>query len=148
VAVGVPLIGAIEDGVVSAQFHKVDGPGGGGYGVIIRDQAGAAERDGRSQAGEYLVLEVGDSGDIGVWRRNQLRWIDVVPWTHSDAVRRGDEPNTLVVSTRGSAVRFEVNGEVVAQLNYDGLPAAGGVGIFVGGDRNEVALEWLRIETL
>jgi hypothetical protein len=41
-----------------------------------------------------------------------------------------------------------VNGEVVALLEYDGLPATGGVGIFVGGDLNEVALEWLRIETL
>jgi hypothetical protein len=148
VAVGVPFIGTIGDGVVSAQFHKVGGPAGGGYGVIIRDQAGLAERDSRSQAGQYLVVEVGDGGDIGVWRRDELRWIDVVPWTHSYAVRTGEEPNTLVVSTTGEAVRFEVNGEVVALLNYYGLPATGGAGIFVGGDLNEVALEWLRIETL
>ncbi len=148
VTIGVPFIGTLGDGVVSAQFHKVDGPAGGGYGVIIRDQAGSAERDSDSQAGEYLVLEVGDSGDIGVWRRKQFRWIDVVPWTHSDAVRSGEEPNTLVVSMTGASIRFEVNGDVVALLDYDGLPASGSAGVFVGGDLNEVALEWLRIETL
>jgi hypothetical protein len=148
VALGVPRIGRIGDGILSAQFHKVAGPSGGGYGFIIRDQGGAAERDSRSQAGQYVVLEVGDRGDIGVWQRDQSRWIDVVPWTHSDAVRPGVEPNTLVVYTLGSAIRFEVNGEVVGVLNYDGLPTTGGVGMFVGGDLNEVALEWLRIETL
>ena len=66
VAVGVPLPGVLGDAVVSAQFRKLAGPAGGGYGLIVRDQSNASERDGRSQAGQYLVLEVGDRGDIGV----------------------------------------------------------------------------------
>ena len=66
----------------------------------------------------------------------------------ADAVRSGEEPNTLRVSMTGVSIRFEVNGDVVALLNYDDLPASGGAGVFVGGDLNEVAVEWLRIETL
>jgi hypothetical protein len=148
VAVGVPLAESVGDATLVAQFHKVRGPVGGGYGFIVRDQGVTSERDSRSQSGRYLALEVGDQGDIGVWQREQSRWIDVVPWTHSEAVHSGIEPNTLKVTTRGAALRFEVNGEVVADFTFTALPPAGGVGIIVGGDLNEVALEWLRIETL
>lgn len=146
VATGVPLSQPLGDARISAQFHKVGGPSGGGYGFIVRDQGQASAHDGHSQAGEYLVLEVSDRGDIGMWRRDQMRWIDLVPWTHSDAVRPDFEPNVLVATTRGSSVRFEINGEIVAERTYDQLPPVGGVGLFVGGDLNEVALEWLRIE--
>jgi hypothetical protein len=148
VSVGVPLPPVSGGGLlISGQFHKIDGPPGGGYGFIIRDQGTPAARDGRNQSGQYLVLEVGDRGDIGVWRRDETRWIDIVPWTHSEAVHLGRAPNALVVNTDGSMLRFEVNGVVVAELSYDRLPAVGGIGIFAGGDLNEVALEWLRIET-
>jgi hypothetical protein len=34
----------------------------------------------------------------------------------------------------------------VANFRHDGLPPEGGVGIFVGGDLNEVSLEWLIVE--
>jgi hypothetical protein len=50
------------------------------------------------------------------------------------------------VTTRGPALTFVVNGTQVAELRYHGLPDDGGVGVFVGGDLNQVALEWLRIE--
>ena len=148
VATGIPLPQPQGDVRLSAQFHKVNGPAGGGYGFIVRDQTEATSRDGRSQAGEYIVLEVDDRGDVGIWRRDQTRWIDLVPWTHSDAVRVDNQPNVLVATTHGRSLRFEVNGEVVAERTYDQLPPFGGVGLFVGGDLNEVALEWLRIEAL
>jgi hypothetical protein len=146
VAVGVPLPSAVGDAVLSAQFRKVGGPGGGGYGLIIRDQGPSSDRDGRSQDGQYLVVGVGDRGDIGVWHRDRTHWIDVVPWTHSDIVHQEMDTNSLVLTTHGAALRFEVNGQVVADLTYDGLPPTGGVGIFVGGDLNQVALESLRID--
>jgi hypothetical protein len=148
VAVGVPLSEPVGNVVVFAQFHKVSGPSGGGYGFIIRNQGEPSERDSRSQAGRFMVVEVGDLGDIGIWQREQTRWVDVLPWTHANAVHRGEEPNMLTLTTRGANLHFEVNGESVADLAYDGLPTTGGLGIFVGGDLNEVALEWLRIETL
>jgi hypothetical protein len=148
VAAGVPLSETVRDAVLSAQFHKVGGPAGGGYGLIVRAQGDSSERDSRGQAGQFLVVEVGDQGDFGIWQREGTRWIDIVPWTYSDAVHQGRESNALTVTTRGSTLRVEVNGETVADLSYTAMPASGGVGIFVGGDLNEVALEWLRVETM
>jgi hypothetical protein len=147
VAVGVPLPRPVRAAVLSVRFRKLGGPAGGGYGLIVRDQGSASDLDGSSQTGQYLVLEVGDRGDVGVWRRNEARWIDVLPWTHSDTVHTDREPNTLVVTQRETALRFEVNGQLVADLTYDGFPPQGGAGIFVGGDLNEVVVDWLRIES-
>ena len=148
VATAIPLGHSVQDVVVSATFHKVGGPSGGGYGVILRDQGSATERDGRNQSGEYLVFEVGDRGDIGVWQRDQTHWIDIIPWQHSDAVHPDRVPNSVVVTAQGSNVQFQLNGATVANLSYDGskLPTSGGLGVFVGGDLNEVALERLRID--
>jgi hypothetical protein len=131
---------------LTGQFHKTGGPAGGGYGLIVRDQSPSAERDGRNQGGDYLVLEVGDRGDIGIWQRDQTRWVDVVPWQHSDAVNLDLYTNVITVNTHGQTLDFWVNNQIVAHVLYDALPATGGVGIFVGGDLNEVALDSLRIE--
>jgi hypothetical protein len=148
VATGVPLNQPLRGARLSAQFHKLGGPSGGGYGLIFRDQSATSERDGRNQSGAYLVAEVGDRGDIGVWQREQDRWIDIVPWTRSDAVHADRQPNALTVITSGFTVQVQVNGMLVADFNYDRLPPGGGVGIFTGGDLNEVALDWLRIDNM
>jgi hypothetical protein len=149
VATAVPLAHTVQDVVVSATFHKAGGPSGGGYGVILRDQGPASERDGRNQSGEYLVFEVGDRGDIGVWQCDQTHWIDIVPWQHSNSAHPDRAPNSILVTARGTNLQFQVNGDTVANLNYDGskVPTSGGVGIFVGGDLNDVTLERLRIDT-
>jgi hypothetical protein len=148
VATGVPLDHPAQDLTLTAQFHKLDGPPGGGYGLIVRDQAASTERNGRNQSGKYLVLEVGDRGDIGIWQRAEDHWIDVVPWQRSDAVNQDRIPNIVSVTTRGDTLELQVNSQIVAQVTYDRtkLPTTGGVGIFVGGDLNEVALDWLRID--
>jgi len=44
-------------------------------------------------------------------------------------------------------LKFVVNGVEVANLTHASLPARGGVGVFVGGDANQVSLEWLIVET-
>jgi hypothetical protein len=146
VATGIPLKQPIGDVKISAQFRKAGGPTGGGYGLILRDQAQPGERDGRNQGGEYLVAEVGDRGDIGIWQRDEAHWIDIVPWQHSNAVQADQAANTIVVTTRGPSLMLEVNGQVVAGVLYDRLPSSGGVGVFVGGDLNEVVLERLQID--
>jgi hypothetical protein len=145
VALRAPVSPPEGDVVLSARFRKAGGPPGGGYGFVVRDQ-GLSTLDGQNQFGRFMVLEVGDQGDIGVWHREETRWIDVVPWTRSDAVRTGGQANELTVTTRGHEVTFVVNGTQVAEVRYEGLPPRGGIGIFVGGDYNRVALEWLRID--
>jgi hypothetical protein len=107
--------------------------------LIVRDQ-GPAPRDGLNQDGHYLVLEAGDRGQVGIWRREGNRWIDLVPWTQSEAVRPGGAANDLMVRAIGQQVIFLVNGVQVASL-VDSTLLEGGVGLFVGGDYNEVRLE-------
>jgi hypothetical protein len=147
VAVGVPVETPVGDATLRAQFQKVGGPSGGGYGLLLRDESPAMVRDGRNQLGQYMVLEVGDRGDVGIWQRDQTGFDDVVPWTHSDAVHLDGAPNELAVVAHGSRLHFVVNGSTVADVNYDRIPATGGVGVFVGGDLNEVVLQMLRIQT-
>jgi hypothetical protein len=139
VAVGAPLQ-ALDDAIISATLRKTGGPPGGGYGLIVRDQ-GPEPRDGTNQVMRAYVLETGDLGEWGVWRRDGDRWIDIVPWTRSPHVRPGGSPNELTVRTDGTRMTFSINGVEVATVDDDALPTSGDVGVFVGGDFNEVALD-------
>jgi hypothetical protein len=145
VAIGAPLVDPPADLVVSATLRKVSGPPGGGCGIIVRDQ-GPGPRDGANQDGKYYVLAVGDRGDFGIWRRDGDRWVDLVAWTRSAAVRPGGSPNELVVSAIGDRLVFLINGTEVADQTDSTLPT-GGVGVFVGGDANEVALDRFTVQT-
>ncbi len=146
VAIGVPAVGEIlQDLVVTASFRKVGGPAGGGYGIIVRDQ-GPAPRDGANQQGRYYVLEVGDKGEVGIWRREGTSWVDLVPWQRSSAVKPGSATNELTVKAIGPRLSLTVNGEEVA-AREDASLAVGNVGVFVGGDGNQVALDQIAIRT-
>src|SRR5437660_752281 len=89
VAVSAPLDAPLGDVVISGTFHKVGGPPGGGYGLIVHDQ-GPGPRDGVNQLGRFYVLEAGDKGEFGVWRRDGDRWIELIPWTPTDHVFASD----------------------------------------------------------
>jgi hypothetical protein len=139
VAVAAPQSQALGDVVVSGTFHKVGGPPGGGYGFVLRDQE-PAQRDGSNQSGHFYVVEVGDRGQIVMWRRDDTRWVDLLTWTDSPAVRPGSALNELAVRAIGNQFTLLVNGrEVMTQT--DSTLATGGVGIYVGGDNNEVAID-------
>ncbi len=139
VAIGAPLRERFRDVVVTGVFRKVGGPVGGGYGLIVRDQ-GPGARDGASQVGRFYVFEVGDKGEVGIWRRDGDKWIDILPWTPSGAVSQGNSANTLSVQALGPQLTFSVNGQVVSSQTDTNLQE-GSVGIFVGGDGNEVVIE-------
>jgi hypothetical protein len=140
VAISSPSTPPLADVEVHGAFRKVGGPPGGGYGLIVRD-ASAEPRDGRDQDGRFVVAEVGDRGEIGIWRREQDHWVDLVPWTRSAAVRAGEAANELALSAIGGQLTLNVNGLQVAQLVDSEAPTSGRVGVFVGGDLNHVALD-------
>jgi hypothetical protein len=146
VAVGAPIPGSFRDVEASATFHKVSGPPGGGYGLIVRDQ-GPPPRDGREQGGRYYVLEVGDRGEVGIFRRDVDHWTDLVPFAPSNAVKAGGESNSLTARAVGPRLTLLVNGVRVADY-VDTLLNEGGVGIYVAGDGNEVVLERAVFEAL
>ena len=144
VAVGAPLTEAPADVVVTAKFRKIGGPPGGGYGVIVRDQ-GPGPRDGLNQGGRYYVLEAGDRGEVGIWRREGDRWVDLVSWQPSTAVRPGGATNEVQVQALGPRLVLSVNGTEAATAT-DSVLDAGRIGIFVGGDLNEVVLERFQVQ--
>ena len=111
---------------------------------MIVDDQGPEVHDGVYQGGQFVVLEVGDDGTIGAWQRANDHWIDIVPWSPSGEVHPGTTPNDLEVRSEGSQLTFVVNSAHVAQFTTD-LPP-GRVGVFVGGDGNQVALERLRAQ--
>jgi hypothetical protein len=139
VAVAAPLAAPLRDVIVSATFRKTGGPPGGGYGLIVRDR-GPEPRDGVNQNMAAYVLEAGDLGEFGVWRRDGDHWVDLVPWTRSSAVRFGGSPNDLTVRASGDQLTFTINGVDLATVQ-DKAPSMGAVGVFVGGDYNEVAID-------
>jgi hypothetical protein len=146
VALGVPPVGEIlQDVTISGTFRKIGGPPGCGYGFIVRDQ-GPGPRDGVNQAGRYYVLEVGDNGEVGIWRREGDRWVDLLPWQRAEAVHPGNVTNDVTVRASGDRLSLSVNGTEVAVRNDANL-TVGNVGIFVGGDGNQVALEQLTVTT-
>jgi hypothetical protein len=145
VAVGSPGREVLGDTVVSATFHKVGGPAGGGYGLILRDQ-NPEQRDGADQGGRYYVLEASDVGDVGIWRRENDHWVDLVPWQRAGAAMHpGTASNTLTAQAIGSHLSLIVNGVTVASVD-DASLTAGSVGLFAGGDGNEVVVESLRVQ--
>ena len=136
VSIGAPGAGTLRDVEVSGRFRKVGGPPGGGFGLIVRDQ-GPPPRDGKNQGGRYYVMEAGEGRQYGIWRREQDRWVDLIVFTPSDAVRPPGEPNDLTVRAIGSRFLFLINGTQVADITDPAL-AEGGVGIYVAGDGNVV----------
>src|SRR5262249_32748726 len=118
VALSVPLGLHVQDVVASGTFEKTGGPDGGGYGLILRDQAPRG-LDGSTQSGRFLLFEVGDRGEVAVWQRDEMRWIEVMPWTRSEAVRMGRAvKNELLVTAAGQQVSLYVNGQQVAGMSY------------------------------
>ena len=137
-AVSAPVVNIPGDVVITAMFRKLAGPDGGGYGIIVRDQATSLQ-DGTSQNGHYYVLEAGDKGEVGIWRRDADHWVDLLPWQHSDAVKTGTASNELTVRAVGNTLSLSVNGTPVA-ARTDNTFASGQAGLFVGGDGNQVAI--------
>ena len=132
----------LRDAAVTASFRKTGGVAGGGYGIVLRSQGAL---DGVSQGGRYYVFEVGDKGEVGAWRREGDRWVDLLPWTASAAAKAGEEANRLTALALGSRLTFMVNDQVVANLE-DAELKEGQVGVFVGGDGNQVALERFQVQ--
>jgi hypothetical protein len=144
VAIGVPRGPSVADVLVSLSYRKIDGPPGGGVGVILRDQE-PGQRDGVSQTGNFYVLEVSDMGDVGIWRRKADEWLDLVPWTRSAAVRSAADGNLIEARATGSRLTLLVNGAEAAAATDSAL-GPGGIGVFLGGDANEAILERLAVQ--
>ena len=100
-----------------------------------------------SAAGRYYVLEVGDRGEVGIWRRETDHWVDLVPWTPSGTVHTGAALNEVVARAQGARLTLIVNGIQAAQVE-DAALASGAVGVFAGGDGNAALLTRFLVQQL
>jgi hypothetical protein len=143
-AVGIPGTDHLGDATIAGSFRKTGGQPGGGYGLILRAQD-PGSLDGVNQNGRFYVFEVGDQGDFGIWLRDNDHWVDIVPWSPSNAVKAGTgAANDLTVTASGDRLSFKVNDtEVASQL--DAQLHSGSAGVFVGGDGNQVQLYHLTV---
>jgi hypothetical protein len=146
VAIGAPLGSTLRDVLVAATFRKLGGPSGGAYGLLLRDR-GPGPRDGRNQAGRYYAAQVDDRGDVGIWRREQDRWFELVPWTRSATVRPGEATNDVSFEIVGARLTLVVNGQPAASA-HDAVLDHGGVGLCVVGNGNDVLVERFVVRAL
>src|SRR6185436_1924944 len=111
VALAVPQTVPLENVLVALTYRKVAGPPGGGVGVILRDQE-PGQRDGLNQNGRFYVLEVSDSGSVGIWRREADAWVELVPWTPTrPGLLAAERETVLEAQAVGSRLQLRVNGE-------------------------------------
>jgi hypothetical protein len=98
-----------------------------GYGLVF----GGSDLAGADQS--YVYFLVRGDGKYLVKKRAGANTTDVVTWTDSDAIQKGDEAgkatNKLEIDASGPKVVFKVNGKTVYEL--EGATKAGIVGLRV-----------------
>jgi hypothetical protein len=109
------------DLVMTVEARRVEGPLDNQYGVIVRYQ---------DQSNFYL-FSISSDGMFTVQMLRDDEWIDLVTWTASEAVRPGEETNTLRVECDGTHMRFLVNEELLTEGEDDTF-ASGSVGLMAG----------------
>jgi hypothetical protein len=71
--------------------------------------------------------------------------VDLVPWKRSEAVKTGTGTNELTASAIGNRLSLSVNGTQVASIT-DGTFSSGNVGLFTGGDGNQVVVDRFSVQ--
>lgn len=78
-------------------------------------------------------------------RRENDHWVEVVPWTQSDAIDPRKPGHELVALAIGSRLGLTVDNKLVANLEVQAVES-GTVGVYVGGDSTDVSIDDFRIE--
>ncbi len=110
-----------SDLVVEVDAYRAAGPLDNQYGVVVRY---------RDRANFYL-FSVASDGLYSVQMLRGDQWIDLHPWTVSQAIRGESGVNALRVECQGSAMRFFANGEFLTEVVDTTFPS-GSVGLLAG----------------
>ncbi|MBU0491139.1 MAG: DUF1080 domain-containing protein [Chloroflexi bacterium] len=111
--------GVYKDFTMEAKIRKVEGPDNIAYGMAFRLLDGD----------NYYSFAI--SGD-GHWRFNKQvdnEWVDIVKWSTSDAVKKGNQPNVLRVVCNGQDFELYINDQKVGSAQ-DGFLSQGKVGFY------------------
>ena len=144
VAVAAPVASVPDDVVVSATLRKTGGLPGGGYGLIVRNQS--PEAAGRHQPGPRRLRR--RDWRPGRIRRLAARWRPLGRPRALDALACRP-PGRLAQRANRQAGRQPVSIHHQRRRSGavdDDVLAHGGMGVFVGGDNNEVALDRFTVQ--
>jgi hypothetical protein len=112
-----------------------------GFGLIVH-----GERSASNQLEDYaLLINVGDEPKYEIIKHKNGAQSAVVPWTKSNIIRSGTNPNQLEVRARGSDLMFYINGQYVDRIT-DTENFKGGVAGLYTSDVAEVAFDDLEIK--
>ena len=112
---------------VAVDARLAEGTEGRSIGVACRMNA----RDGTAQF--YALLTVPATGRFALSNFDGYRWVHLVPFQFSEAVRRGNASNHLELTCVGSAIIARINGTEVASAQ-DGTYGSGYVAVVVERD--------------
>jgi pSer/pThr/pTyr-binding forkhead associated (FHA) protein len=113
-----------DDFYLVAHARNVSGSPGS-YGVVFRQQ----------DVNNFYYFEINDEGSYRL-RKRAGDYIDLIPWTASDAIVRDGGMNSLGVSMDGDEIYIFVNGQPVANLK-DSSFQEGSLGLLAGTDLGE-----------
>jgi len=109
------------DMIVEVEAYRASGPIDNQYGIIVR------YRD----QGNFYLFSVASDGLYAVQMLRNDQWIDLHPWTASQAVRQDSGVNALRVECEGSVMRFFANDQFLTEVDDATFPS-GSVGLLAG----------------
>jgi hypothetical protein len=109
-----------NDFVIEVEATKEGGPDGNGYGVILR-----------RLEDNFYRFEISGDGYYQFDKRQDGKWIDIIPWTRSITINTGEATNVIKVECNGDEFAFYVNG-VELGICTDESFIAGEIGLEIG----------------
>jgi hypothetical protein len=131
---------SFSDVVINVDTQQVSAPANdnNGYGVVCREQG-----DGN---GYYLLIS-GDGGYAIVKAQND-RFVPLVEWTRTDAVKQGNASNHIEATCNGTTLTLVVNGTRVATVE-DSTYSKGDIALTVtsyeDGEPSEVLFDNVKV---
>ena len=129
------------DFALEVDARRVSGPLNNEFGVLVRYQP---------ETDEFYLFAISSDGFYSVQKYQADEWQQLVKWTESEAILRGEAVNRLRVTGQGAKMRFFVNGEPLAQVE-DSSFRSGSVGLLASTNEKggvAVAFDNLRVRPL
>jgi len=112
------LARSFSDFIIEVEATLESGPNNNDYGVIFR----------RLDEDNYYRFKISGEGEYGFDKLQDAKWIDIIPWTQSAAIKAGRATNLIKVECNRDKFTFYVNGN---KLGYctDNSFASGSIGL-------------------
>ena len=110
-----------ENFTLDVDATQLEGPSDNSYGVLIRY---VDEKN-------FYRLDISGDGYLAVNKYQAGKWVKLLDWTESAAIKREAATNHLQVIARGNQFTFNVNGETVTTFSDDEFKQ-GDIGLTAG----------------